>query len=369
MPEMTCEERMLCALNREEPDRVPLYDLLDNVQVYEHYAGQKLTLQNAAEVVPLAISRALDHTRIWLPSAPGKWVDERGFTHERVDWWNEWQVDTPFHDLVGAKAFVQAEVERLEAASPANDVEAHLADLLHWKEKYRGTVIPANTAGEALADAWILLGLDYFVYLQSEEPALTQRWLDAIHAHTMRRLQSAGRLRAVSPVVWLFADLAFKGRLIFSPAYMREHGVFRRMAEICALYHSFGFKVIFHSDGYIRPMIPDLIAAGVDALAPIETGSGLDLGDLKAEFGGQVALCGGLDVGQVLRFGSVDDVRRATLRALDAAGRGGGLILGSSSEELFESLPAENIIAMWETTRECGRYPIGQYFPRNFEWR
>ena len=123
MTEMTKEERVLAALSREEPDRVPLYDLLDNLAVYEHYAGQKLTLENAEEVVPLALSRALDHTRIWLPAPPGRRVDERGFTHERVDWFNEWQVDTPFHDLAGAIAFVRADIERAEAA-PAGDLQA-----------------------------------------------------------------------------------------------------------------------------------------------------------------------------------------------------------------------------------------------------
>ena len=42
----------------------------------------------------------------------------------------------------------------------------------------------------------------------------------------------------------------------------------------------------------------------------------------------------------------------------ETAGRGGGFILGSSSEELYETLPGENILAMWDTTMECGRHPI-----------
>ena len=58
--------------------------------------------------------------------------------------------------------------------------------------------------------------------------------------------------------------------------------VFRRLAEVCELYHSKGLRVIFHSDGDIRSMIPGLIGAGVDALAPIDTTAGLDLADLKA---------------------------------------------------------------------------------------
>jgi hypothetical protein len=43
------------------------------------------------------------------------------------------------------------------------------------------------------------------------------------------------------------------------------------------------------------------------------------------------------------------------LQAIQTAGRGGGFILGSSSEELYETLPGENILAMWETAFEAGR--------------
>jgi len=372
MPDMTKEERVLCALGREEPDRVPLYDLVDNTAVIAHYAGRELALGNAAEVIPLALSRMLDTTRVWLPAAPGRRRDQRGFTHERVDWWNEWQVGKPFDDMESLLAFVKRDIERAESynlAGARDHLEDRLADRLQWKKRYLGTVIPASSAGEALTAAYIDVGLDWFVLLDAEEPALARRWVDALHGVTMRHLQDEGDVRQVSPVAWVFADMAFKERLMFSPAYLHEHGVFRRLSDICELYHGKGLKVIFHSDGYIRPVVPNLIAAGVDALAPIETSAGLDLADLKREFGHLVAFVGGIDMPEVLRYGSVDDVRRVTLRAMAAAGPGGGLIVGSSSEELYDSLPAQNVIAMVETTRECGRYPIGKYFPKGFDWQ
>jgi uroporphyrinogen decarboxylase len=351
VPEMTKEERVLCALSLEEPDRVPLYDLVDNVAVIERYAGRKLTLENAAEVIPLALSRCLDTTRVWMPGALGTRVDERGFVHERRDWFNEWQVKAPFDDMPGLIAFVRRDIERLDAWQPDDGPGKVLKELTVWKQRYAGTVIPASTAGEALADAYIMVGLDRFVFLEVEEPVLTERWIEALHRRTMRRVQSESGCRAVSPVAWLFADLAYKGRLIFSPGYLRSRGVFTRLAEICELYHGYGLKVIFHSDGFIRPIIPDLLGAGVDALAPIETSAGMDLADLKAEFGDRVAFVGGVDLG-VLTSGTVEEVRALTRRALAAAGRGGGFILGSSSEELYDAVPAENIIAMFETTWE-----------------
>jgi hypothetical protein len=362
MGDITREERLLCALSLEEPDRVPLYDLVDNKVVIEHYAGQELTLDNAQDVIPRALSQVLDTTRIWMPHAPGRRVDGRGFAHERGDWWNEWQVDTPFHDIAGLAAYVRAEIERLEASHPG-EFAKHLAGALEWKARFAGTVIPASAAGEALSSAYIPVGLDQYVYLEAEEPELVGRWLEALHAATMRHLQSEAGCRAISPVAWLFDDVAYKGRLMFSPRYLREHRVFAHLAEMCDVYHSYGLKIIFHSDGDIAPIVPDLIAAGVDALAPVDTPAGMDLAALKAEFGHQVGFVGGINLG-VLASGSVDDVRRLTLEALSAAGPGGGFILGSSSEELYDALPPENIMTMFETTMECGRYPIGKYFPK-----
>lgn len=120
---------------------------------------------------------------------------------------------------------------------------------------------------------------------------------------------------------------------------------------MCDLYHSYGLKVIFHSDSDITAIVPDLIAAGVDAIGPVDVPAGMDLAALKAGFGSQLTFVGGIDLG-ILAAGTVEDVRRATRRALVDAGAGGGFVLGSSSEELYDSLPMENILAMWEVAHE-----------------
>lgn len=364
MPEMTCEERMLCALSREEPDRVPLYDLVDNKRILEHYAGCELTLENAPDVIPQALSKCLDHTRIWMPSAPGRRVDEHGLIYERRDWFNEWVVEKPFQDIPGLIQFVKADIEREDAWTPVDD-QKWVDELLDWKRKFRGTTIPASMSAEALTDAAILIGFDQFIYLEQEEPDLVRRWVEAKHNRQMRNLENERIRRQVSPVGWDFADMAYNYRLIFSPAYLRSHGVFRRIAEACDSMHNQGLKVIFHSDGLISQVVPDLIAAGVDALAPIDTVAGMHLEQLKKDFGDKVAFVGGIDLG-LLSAGSVEDVRKAVLYALKVAGQGGGLVVGSSSEELYDKLPFENVLAMFETVHECGRYPIGKFFPKGF---
>jgi hypothetical protein len=365
MSEMTKEERVLCALSRQEPDRVPLYDLVSSKAMIEHFAGEPLTLENAGEVIPRAMDAALDTTRIFLPGPLETRTDARGFTYERRDWFNEWMVSLPFQDIQGMLRYVHQEIERLGAWQP-QDPQAFLAEMLQWKSRYGATVLPASWAGEALQDCYIEVGLDWFIWLASEDPGLTQTWIAARHAQLMRRLQAESNCRQVSPVAWIFGDVAYKDRLIFSPAFLKRHGFFRNIAEICDLYHSYQLKVIFHSDGFITPIVSELIDVGVDAIAPVDTLAGMDLGGLKQTYGDRLAFVGGIDVENILRSGSVDDVRRAVLNAMRLAAPGGGLILGSSSEELFDTLPLENILALIETTRECGIYPIGSHFPRQF---
>jgi hypothetical protein len=332
----------------------------------EHFAGEVLTLENAAEIIPRAMDAALDTTRIFLPGPLETRTDARGFTYERRDWFNEWMVRQPFQDMPGLLRYIRSEIERLGAWQP-QDPRVFLNDMLSWKKRYGSTVLPASWAGEAFQDCYIEIGLDWFIWLTTEEPELAQAWINARHAQLMRRLQAESNCRRISPVAWIFGDVAYKDRLIFSPAFLKRHLFFRHIAEICDLYHSYQLKVIFHSDGYITPIIPELIAAGVDAIAPVDTLAGMNLGELKQAYGDRLAFVGGIDVENILRNGSSGEVRRAVLDALRLAGPGGGLILGSSSEELFDNLPLENILTLIETTRECGRYPIGAFFPKDDE--
>lgn len=356
---MTKEERILCALSREEPDRVPLYDLVSNFAVLSRYAGTEVTVENSVRTVPTAINAALDMTRPWLPSALTRRVDERGFVHEYKDPFTEWVVDRPFKNEDETATFIESDIERLRNwKAPQGSVYGdQLQQRRELKALYGGTVLPASMAGEALSEAYILLGLDRFVVIESQNHDLMERWCAALHHQVMESISSDSECRSLSPVAWIFNDIAYKGRLMFSPEYLRQHDVFRHIAEMCSLYHSLGLKVIYHSDGYIRPVIPDLIDAGVDAIAPVEIVSGLDLRELKDLFGKKIAFVGGLDMG-ILCFGDAEQVRRTTIETLRIMAPGGGFILGSDSEELIDAIPVENVLAMHETAKESGKYPF-----------
>jgi uroporphyrinogen decarboxylase len=115
-------------------------------------------------------------------------------------------------------------------------------------------------------------------------------------------------------------------------------------------------KMMLHSDGAFRPFIPDIIAAGVDVLDPIQkVCPGMELEGLKRDFGEQLVFHGSVDTQYYLPRGSVNEVIEETKYCIDTLGNNGGLILGPS-HFIQPDVPPENVVAMYETAREYGKY-------------
>jgi uroporphyrinogen decarboxylase len=112
--------------------------------------------------------------------------------------------------------------------------------------------------------------------------------------------------------------------------------------------HDHGCKVMQHSCGAIRDIIPSLIEDGVDILDPIQVAAaGMDLAGLVKDFGADICFHGGVDTQRTLPFGSADDVRAEVRSYLDIAREGGGYIL-CGSQEFIEDIPLENILAIYD---------------------
>ncbi|MEM3423733.1 MAG: uroporphyrinogen decarboxylase family protein [Nitrososphaeria archaeon] len=95
--------------------------------------------------------------------------------------------------------------------------------------------------------------------------------------------------------VWVADDLGYKLKPFISPAMFREilFPGYKRMFDYL---HSKKLKVIFHSCGYIEPLIPGLIEAGIDCLEGIEVKSGMDLLKLAREYRDHIVFFGGIDI-------------------------------------------------------------------------
>jgi uroporphyrinogen decarboxylase len=98
-------------------------------------------------------------------------------------------------------------------------------------------------------------------------------------------------------------------------------------------------------------ILDDLIEIGVDAIHPVQVAAaGMDPSALKKNFGDRLAFWGGMDTQQVLPRGSVEDVKQAVERSIEALGKGGGYILGAV-HNIQPDVPLENILAMVEHAR------------------
>ena len=153
-------------------------------------------------------------------------------------------------------------------------------------------------------------------------------------------------------------DYGTQDSQLVSPHVFRE--LFKpRLAELCRVIKALapGAKLLFHSCGSIRPIIPDLIEIGVDILNPIHTrAAGMEPIGLKRDFGD--ALCfwgGGVDTQHVLPFGTPGEVRDDVRRNIDALAPGGGYVF-STVHNIQADVPPVNVMAMYEALAEAGVY-------------
>lgn len=116
-------------------------------------------------------------------------------------------------------------------------------------------------------------------------------------------------------------------------------------------------KRFFHSDGNVRPLIPDFLEMGVDILNPIHIrAKDMDPAALKRDFGRDLVFWGGgVDTQGVLPNGTPREVKDDVRRNIEALAPGGGYVF-NTIHNIQPDVPPENIIAMWEALQEYGVY-------------
>jgi uroporphyrinogen-III decarboxylase len=127
------------------------------------------------------------------------------------------------------------------------------------------------------------------------------------------------------------------------------------LRRLIDLGHRVGKKVMLHCCGGFRPLIPSMIAAGLDAVHALQPScQGMEPRALKRDFGDRLVLNGAIDSHHVLIEGTPDSVRRDTRAILDIMAPGGGYIAGASHDWILPETPLENVLAMFDAIREYG---------------
>lgn len=158
-------------------------------------------------------------------------------------------------------------------------------------------------------------------------------------------------------VIW--GDVAYRKDMFFSPVYWRKYykpGL-KAMVDVC---HENGLPVIYHGCGNVKRIFEDYIEVGIDAYNPLEAKAGLDVVDLRRQYGHRIAFCGNMNVMEWAEC-SQEELRAIVLRKLNAA-KGGGLIF-QSDHSVPSNVSGQSYEYVVNLVREYGRYPLdlGEY--------
>ncbi len=142
-------------------------------------------------------------------------------------------------------------------------------------------------------------------------------------------------------------------RMMLSPALWRAWLKPRLAAVIgAALAVRPGLIVHYHSDGYVEPIVPDLIEIGVNVLNPVQPEC-MDPVQLKKEYGAYLAFSGTIGTQTTMPFGTPEEVRRVVKDRVATVGCGGGLLI-APTHVLEPDVPWENVVALVEAVAESG---------------
>lgn len=194
---------------------------------------------------------------------------------------------------------------------------------------------------------WLLGQENYFIWMHTR-PDLVEAVTDCLVSFevevTRRFLQACD---GMLDIAFFGNDFGTQRGLFVSPeSYQRF--IRRPLKRYFDVAHEYGCKVMQHSCGAVRGILPWLIEDGVDALNPVQVrAEGMDLSGLVADFGGEVAFHGGVDTQCTLPFGTPEEVREQVRGYRDLTRDRGGYIL-CSSQDFIEDIPNENILAMYE---------------------
>ena len=204
--------------------------------------------------------------------------------------------------------------------------------------------------GNLLETGQFLYRIDNFLMLLAADPDRASEFLDRLVEIHLANLEQY--LAAVGPYIDIIVfgdDLGMQNgpqmsRAMYREMFMPRHArLWKRAKELADV------KVMLHCCGGIRPLLPDLIEAGLDAVNPVQiTCAGMDAAGLKADFGDKITFWGGgCDTRFVLSKATPEDIRQHVRRQVEILNRGGGFVF-QQVHNVLADVPPENVIAMFD---------------------
>ena len=338
--EMTGEERILRALQLKEADRVPHFEWYIDKKVIEALSPGSNYEKFCYEFDNDAICIDCDFDKKYIEG--GLIQDEWGMIKKDTGEAHAFPVDGPIRTLKDIENYTPPDPHK---PGRYNSVERALAE--HGGKK--AVVLHLN---DVFSIPSRMMPFDVFLIKLFEEPQLVKA-LVKMSVDINLELAKEAAARGIK-VVYTGDDYAYNSGPIFSPAKFKDI-FYPELKRVVSGYKELGLYVIKHTDGYIMPLLEMIVDSGFDCLDPIDPIAGMDLAQVKKDYGKRICLKGNVDCSTTLSFKGTDEVIAETRKCLEAAMSGGGYIL-SSSNSIHSAVKPENYVAMVETLKKYGKY-------------
>jgi len=337
-------ERFMTALNRKEPDMVPVWELIINAPVIKALYGD-ISLEDFVE------KEGLDGITIFESQRFEKLND----IQLKDGWGIIWTIE-PSGLAYPSKGPIKTEADLDKYVSPNPDDDYRMDSLRDAVKRFKGEKAIVFITHDAFEFSHYLRGLDNLLVDYIENPDFAKRLAKIVIEYKKRIAERA--IDEGADVILTGDDYAYRTAPIMSPILFREF-VLPYLQEMVDLTKRRKVPFIKHTDGNLMPILDMIIDTGIEALDPIEPIAGMDIGWLKEKYGDRIALVGNIDCTEILTHGTQEEVKEAVKETIAKAGVGGGYILASSNS-IHPGVNPNNYRTMVQSAREFGKYPLDE---------
>jgi uroporphyrinogen decarboxylase len=382
---MKSRERVIMALNHQEPDRIPI-DLGGSIVTsvtksayidLKRFLGlpqEEIAMLDYVQQLPYLTEDLLqrfqvDFRMVQLPAAtaPGLSIFEEGDYLAFIDRWGS-KLHMPrqgglYFDWVDfpIKSTSLQALDEYNWPRP-DPLENNLRLRDQAKSLYETTdfalVGSAVIGGGIFEQPARTMGLENFLMALVREPQFVDRLMDRI---TDIYIESCHNyLDLLGDYIQVFTfwdDVCTQDGWMIHPDLYRKLIKPKQKRLVEAIKKKTQAKLFYHSCGATFDLIPDLIDLGFDILNPVQVSArGMDSKRLKQTYGKDIVFWGGaVDTQSVLPFGKPQDVADEAKRRIDDLAPGGGFVF-AAVHNIQAFVPPENIVALFDTALEYGRY-------------
>jgi len=330
---MNSRERVLTTFQHKEPDRVPLFEGWIETSFIKVLGGDPFAAREklGLDCIPVAVGH---------PASTNAWRDG-------IDEWGRcWRNGMYGGGLVKTWRDLETYSPSLEYAEAWFPADTMAAVRRRYGEEY--TLYYAFHDGP-LGLSYESMGMEAFFLGLYDNREFVEAVIGRSTEWTIAMVQQVNA--AEVDFMMLGDDAGHKTGVMISPELFREL-ILPRYKEVLAVAN---VPVLWHSDGFIEPLLPMIIEAGFAGVHSLEPTAGVDMGRVKEQYCEQLVLAGNLDCTNVLARQDLPRVHMDVERCLKQGAPGGGYLF-SSCNSIFDGLQLDSVVEAYHYAREIGEY-------------